>query len=142
MGNLKTATVKTAVLTATLLAAWVPGALAADQWLACEGTKVTTGQNDDGETLNETQPIADIYAYNDDLQGLYFYSQDRQTLSPVAVETYTPAEITWDGEGVWGARWDGVLNRDEMSLNIVRTEKEMRSEWTAQCTPTDAQPIA
>ena len=131
-----------AFLVGTVLAAWAPGAMAADQWLACDGTKTTTGKNSDGETLNDSTPVSDIYAFNDELQGLYFYSKDKKTLSPVKVTSYAPDEIKWNGDGVFGARWDGTLDRSNMSLNIVRTEKGKRSEWRTQCKATGAQPLA
>lgn len=131
-----------AILTGTMLVAWAPGAMAADQWLACEGTKTTTGKTEEGEDFNESAPVSDIYAINDDLQSLYLYSEDKKRLSPVHVTSYTPGEVKWDGHGSFGARWSGTLDRSNMSLNIVRTEKDRRSEWNTQCKASDAQPLA
>ena len=131
-----------AVLAGTLMIAGAGNALAADQWLACEGTVATTGTNQDGEALNESKSFSDIYVYNDDLQGLYLYSKDKKMLSPMHVATYGASDITWSGEGSFGARWDGTLDRSGMSVNIVRTEKDERAEWNGQCKATSAQPLA
>ena len=126
----------------TLMVAGASSAFAADEWLVCEGTIATTGKDQDGETLNESKPFSDTYVYNDELQGLYLYNKDKKMPSPMHVGSYGTGDITWSGEGSFGARWDGTLDRSGMSVNIVRTEKDERSEWTGQCKATSAQPLA
>ncbi len=128
-------------LAGTLLIAGTSTAFAADQWLNCEGTIATTGKNQDGEDLNESKPFSDVYVYNDELRGLYLYNGEKKTLSPMHIDSYGTEEIKWSGEGSFGARWEGALNRSGPSLSIVRTEHDERSEWSGQCKTTDAQPL-
>ncbi len=65
-------------VTATVLAAWATTAVAADTWLTCGGTVSKTGKSEDGTGINETKSISDIYAYNDELNGLYLYSAEKR----------------------------------------------------------------
>jgi len=130
-----------AVLAGTVFTAWSGIAAAEDVWMSCSGPMVTTGTNEDGESLNETKQVSDVYAYKDELNGLYFYNGEKQMLSPVHVTSYAADTVTWSGEGSFGARWDGTFGRSDMSINIVRTENRERSEWNLQCEGTGAKPL-
>ena len=73
-------------VTATVLAAWATTAVAADTWLTCGGTVSKRAKAKTERGINETKSISDIYAYNDELNGLYLYSAEKRR-SPPALNT-------------------------------------------------------
>lgn len=116
--------------------------LAAESWLACEGT-VDTATTKDGKTENTSAKASDIYAYNDASKALMKYSEKSKNLSPVFVTGYDDKAIAWANAGganagSGAATWEGKIDRASMALNMTRKEKGEVMTWTQQCKPTTA----
>jgi hypothetical protein len=123
------------VLVAFIFAA--PAALAAESWLQCDGTIVTSGSVD-GKANTENKSARDIYAFNDDTKRLFKYSDTRKTLDTVFVNDYGPKQIKWSspaGSSYGDARWEGELDRDKLALKVVRHEKGETMTWAETCKP-------
>ena len=112
--------------------------VAAETWIACEGTVVTTGNDADGKPVNETKPSKQTLAYDDAGQRLFRYSETRKTLDPVFVKSYATDKIVWGSatQGSSAASWEGALDRSNMSVSVVRKERGQVMTWTEQCKPT------
>ncbi|MBY0509906.1 MAG: hypothetical protein K2P94_07105 [Rhodospirillaceae bacterium] len=116
--------------------------LAAESWLACEGT-VATATTKDGKTENTSAQATDIYAYNDANKALMKYSEKNKNLSPVFVTGYDDKAISWANAGganagSGAATWEGRIDRASLALKMTRTEKGEVMTWTQQCKPTPA----
>lgn len=110
-------------------------ASAAESWLQCDGTVVVTGGQ--GQTGART-PAKDIYATNDETRHLFKYSDARKTLDLVFVNEYGPKAITWSrpaGSTYGAVQWDGALDRNAMTLTLVRKERGEVTTWTETCKP-------
>jgi hypothetical protein len=126
-------------LFAVATSAYAPAAaFAAETWMSCEGSVVTTGTGPDGKPLNDTQPSKQVLAYDDGAQRLFRYSETSKKLSPMPVKSYGPDAITWAGSisASGFPSWEGKLDRAKMSVSVVRTENGNVMTWTEQCKPT------
>lgn len=117
-------------------------ALAAESWLACEGT-VATATTKDGKTDTTSAEAKDIYAYNDASKALMKYSEKNKNLSPVFVTGYDDKAISWANAGganagSGAATWEGRIDRASLALKMTRKEKDEVMTWSQQCKPTAA----
>ncbi len=122
------------------LAAVGAPALAAETWIACDGTVATKK----GAGAPTSAAAKDIYAYNDDVRALYKYSATRKSLDLISTTTFDPKKITWvnvgKGIGSQTAHWEGSIDRASMALKIVREDGDEVMTWSQTCKPTTAQP--
>lgn len=128
-----------AALAAFLLVSTAHSSIAAPKdWIACEGTKVTTATKD-GKPDTQTEPAQDVFALDDDTKNFFRYSESRKTTDVEPVTVYTPQEIRW---GVpWSPTnsapgWEGRLDRASMALTLNYRDPQSRIAWTEQCKPT------
>ena len=70
------------------------GAHAADTWLACKGTVVTTPNG--AKAPASTAPSERILVFNDDIKRIYQWFDARKQMSPLPEKVYTDKDITWD----------------------------------------------
>jgi hypothetical protein len=115
-------------------------ALAAERWVACEGTVATTVTKD-GKTETTNAPATDVYAYNDASKALFKYSDKRNTLDPVFVTGFDDKAIKWANAGASSAgssaaSWEGSIDRATLALKLTRTERGEIMTWTQQCKAT------
>jgi hypothetical protein len=109
---------------------------AAETWIQCDGTVITSG------ATQESKPVHEVYVYDDDTRHLFKYSDSRKSLDAVFVTNYAPREIAWSspsGATYADARWEGRLDRTTNALSIVRHERGETMTWTETCKP--AQPL-
>lgn len=119
-----------------------PPVLAAESWLACDGT-VATATTKDGKTDTTSAAAKDIYAYNDASKALMKYSEKNKSLSPVFVTGFDDKAISWANAGganagSGAATWEGRIDRASLALKMTRTEKGEVMTWDQQCKPTAA----
>jgi len=116
--------------------------LAADTWLSCSGTLATT-LADKNAQAPASQPSGRTLVYNDELSRMYEYSKERKALSELPTESYTPKQIKWKSDIFQngGMKWEGTLNRSDLSLVIQRVDPESVMTWTEKCSPTTSAPI-
>ena len=128
---------KTFILVIALVGATLPiPCYAAESWIQCDGTLVTTG------AAQASKPVHDVYAYSDDEQRLFKYSETRKLLDPVFVTQYSAKEIKWasPGSGSSGdASWEGSPDRTRLALSLIRRERGETTTWKETCKP--AQPL-
>ena len=127
------------VLGAVLVATSAP-ALAAETWLACDGTVATKK----GAAAPTSDAANDVYAYNNEARALYKYSAMRKSLDLISTTTFDPKKIVWvnvgKGIGSQSARWEGSIDRASMALKIVREDGDEVMTWSQTCKPTSALP--
>ena len=117
-------------------------ALAADSWLSCSGT-LATKLADKNAQSPPSQPSARTLVYNDELSRMWEYSAERKTLNELPTESYTPQQIKWKSDIAQngGMKWEGTLNRTDLSIVIQRVDPGSVMTWTEKCSPTSAAPI-
>lgn len=122
-----------AAVAALALASAAP-AMAADAWIACNGTMTSTPD----KTAGETQPSQRVLVYDDAARQLYQYSEKRQTLDVMPTKSYDAGKITWaaDLTHTGGMRWEGSLDRVKMMVSIKREDNDGVMLWNEQCKPT------
>lgn len=115
-------------------------AMAADVWISCEGSIVTTKGKDSTKAT-----ATDVYAYNDDVRALYRYSAQRKQLYIVPTSSYDPKAIAWGNPtknlAAQEEQWQGSIDRAKMSLKQVRQQGDEVMTWEQVCKPTSAQPL-
>ena len=129
-----------ALMLGVALAAVAAPAMAAETWLACDGTVATKK----GAAAPTSAAANDIYAYNDDVRALYKYSASRKSLDLISTTTFDAKKIVWmnvgKGIGSQTAHWEGSIDRATMALKIVREDGDEVMTWSQTCKPTSAQP--
>jgi len=110
-------------------------AFAEETWLACAGNVVTTPLN--GGDPTGTQASARTLVLDDAQSEIYQYSEKRKALDIMHKKSYTPDTITWGAnmQHTGGMRWEGSLDRKNMSVKIVRDDSETRMTWNEKCAP-------
>jgi hypothetical protein len=121
--------------------AGAPPAIAAENWLACDGNVVTSTIKD-GKSETTTAAASDFYVYDDARKALYHYSQRRKSLAPVAMIGYDEQAIRWGSPIGLSEGWEGQIDRSSMTLKMVRTEGPEVMTWSQQCKPTSPQSLA
>jgi len=115
-------------------------ALAAETWIACEGTVSTKV----GKAAATSAPANDIYAYNTEAKTLYKYAPTRKSLDLISTNKFDDKSIGWinPGKGIGSqtTSWEGTIDRAKMSLKMVRESGDEVMTWTQSCKPTTAQP--
>ena len=114
--------------------------LAAESWIACDGT-VATSTTKDGKTETTSAAAHDIYAFNDASKALMKYSEPRKSLDPVFVTGFDDKAITWANAGAVSAgssaaTWEGRIDRATLGLKLTRKERDEVMTWTQQCKAT------
>ena len=109
------------------------------KYIACEG-KVTIETRTDGKPQTSSEAVHEIYAYDDDSKNFYRHSDTHKTDDLEPVTAYTDKEIRWASKNVnvYGASWEGVLDRSSLALKISYKEETGTRTWAEQCKP--AQP--
>jgi hypothetical protein len=115
-------------------------AMAAETWIACEGTVSTKV----GKAAATTEPANDIYAYNAEAKTLYKYAPARKRLDLISTNRFDDKTIGWvnagKGIGSQTTSWEGSIDRAKMSLKLVRESGDEVMTWTQSCKPTTEQP--
>ena len=135
------ARLRAALVGAALCLALVNSPLAADQWIACDGTLVSKK----GSEAPTTTQVTDVYSIDDAAKALFKYSDTRQRLDMISLKSFDAKSILWqnDGEGFGSqaAQWQGRIDRNKMSLSLVRRDGDETLTWTQACKPTDPRPL-
>jgi hypothetical protein len=107
------------------------------KYLACEG-KITIETRTEGKPQTSTEAVHETYVYDDDSKNFYKRSDTRKTEDLQPVTAYTDKEIRWASKNVniYGASWEGVLDRSSLALKIVYKEENGTRTWAEQCKPT------
>lgn len=121
-------------------AAMATPVLAAESWIACDGT-VATSATKDGKTETTSVEAHDIYAYNDASKVLMKYSVPRKSLDPVFVTGFDDKAITWANAGAVSAgssaaTWEGRIGRATLGLKLTCKERDEVMTWAQQCKST------
>jgi hypothetical protein len=136
------------LLSATALTAGLPHGAAAsdtsDTWLACSGSVLSVDTSGD-KPVRTTESSQRVLVLDDAKNNLYQYSEDKNALSVILTQSYTPAKITWgaDMSMTSGMTWEATLDRTKMDLKMVRDAFRERNHmtWTEKCQPTQPRAV-
>lgn len=109
-------------------------AAASEKWLTCSGT--VSKSDEAGITTDASHRVL---AYSDDKKMLFQWGEQQKTLTPVSIVEYTPKQIIW-GNMSSGAqpKWEGKLDRSNMSLKMERIMGHEKHQWSERCSPTQS----